>query len=159
MGTHDGVCNIFVFIAQNACFQVGREQLHVLPLITFNSFREWIDIVLMKNCIHTLANVVIVDVMCADLLPWSWTNQGFVAFDAPQAKERSYHTLHPINQFLPLAIEVFGCLHKQAYVFWHNRVNAILSFKGLEGLLFLFWLFFFIKQFRLHYKGCKHPPS
>jgi hypothetical protein len=43
--------------------------------------------------------------------------QGFVAFDAPQAKERSYHTLHPINQFLPLAIEVFGCLHKQAYVF------------------------------------------
>jgi hypothetical protein len=39
---------------------------------------------------------------------------------------------NPTNQFLPLAIEVFGCLHKQADVFLHNCVN-IWSFKGLEG--------------------------
>jgi hypothetical protein len=32
-----------------------------------------------------------------------------------------------------LAIEVFGYLHKQADVFLHNFVNAIWSFKGLEG--------------------------
>jgi hypothetical protein len=32
--THDAICDTF---AQDACFHVGREQLHVLPLTTFNS--------------------------------------------------------------------------------------------------------------------------
>jgi hypothetical protein len=32
-----------------------------------------------------------------------------------------------------LAIEVFGCLHKQVDVFLHNYVNVIWSFKGLKG--------------------------
>jgi hypothetical protein len=26
----------------------------------------------------------------------------------------------PLDQFLPLAIEVFGCLHKHAHVFLHD---------------------------------------
>jgi hypothetical protein len=34
-----------------------------------------------------------------------------------QAKKRSYHNQHPINLFLPLVIEVFGYLHKQADLF------------------------------------------
>ncbi len=31
----------------------------------------------------------------------------------------------PIDQFLPLAIEVFSCLHKHAYVFLYDCANAI----------------------------------
>jgi hypothetical protein len=38
--------------------------------------------------------------------------QGFVISNVAQAKKRNYHDWHPINEFLPLAIEVFGCLHK-----------------------------------------------
>jgi hypothetical protein len=45
--------------------------------------------------------------------------------DAAQAKEMSYHNQHSINQFLSLAIEVFGCLHKYADVFLHDCVDAI----------------------------------
>jgi hypothetical protein len=33
-------------------------------------------------------------------------------------KKRSYRNRHPINQFLPLEIEIFGYLHKQADVFY-----------------------------------------
>jgi hypothetical protein len=62
-----------------------------------------------------------------DLVPQSCTTQGFVAFDVFQGKEMTYHNWHPINQFLPLAVELFGCLHKQANLFWHNCVNAIWS--------------------------------
>jgi hypothetical protein len=85
--------------------------------------------------------------------------QGFVASNATQAKERSYHKQHPIDQFLPLAIEVFGCLHKHVDVFLHNCAIAIWSLKGLEGLIFLPWSSFFVNFFRLHYKGCKRFPS
>ncbi len=51
-----------------------------------------------------------------------------------RAKKRSYCNQHPINQFLPLIIEVFGCLHKHADMFLHNCVNTIWSLKGPKGL-------------------------
>jgi len=54
--------------------------------------------------------------------------------DAAQAKEMSYHNQHSIKQFLSLAIEVFGCLHKYVDVFLHDCVDAIWSLKGIEGL-------------------------
>jgi hypothetical protein len=63
IGTHDAICNTFVAIAQDASFHMGREQLHVLPSTTFNSFRQRIDIVLTKYGICTLVDIVITDPM------------------------------------------------------------------------------------------------
>jgi hypothetical protein len=68
-----------------------------------------------------------------DLLPRSCATQGFDASDTIQAKEMSFHNQHPIDQFLPLAIEVLGCPHKQADVLLHNYANAIWSLKRPEG--------------------------
>ncbi len=34
-------------------------------------------------------------------------------------KEKNYRNWHPINQILPLGIEIFGYLHKHANVFLH----------------------------------------
>ncbi len=65
-----------------------------------------------------------------DLFPRSCTTQGFAAFDVAHAKERSYCNQHPIDQVLPLIIEVFGCLHKHVNVFLHDCINAIWSLKG-----------------------------
>jgi hypothetical protein len=90
--------------------------------------------VLAKNEIPTLANIVIIDQMHVDLHnPSFCTIQGFVASGIAQAKEMSYHNQHPIDKFLPLTIDVFGCLLKQANVFLHNCANAIWSFKGPKG--------------------------
>jgi len=61
-------------------------------------------------------------------------SQGFVPSNATQAKEKSYHNQHPTNQFFPLTIETFGCLHKHANVFLHDYANAIWSLKGTKGL-------------------------
>ncbi len=104
---------------------MGQEQLHALPLITFKSFRQWIDIVLTKDGICTLTNIVIVNPTWAHLLPQSRAIQRFVTSDVAQAKERSYRNQHPINQFLPLTIEIFGYLHKHADVFLHDCANVI----------------------------------
>jgi hypothetical protein len=35
------------------------------------------------------------------------------------AKEGLYHDHHAIDEFLPLGVKVFGCLHQQANDFLH----------------------------------------
>jgi len=77
----------------------------------------------------------------SDLLRQSCATQGFAKFDAVQAKKRNYYDRHPTNQFLPLAVKVFGCLHKQVDVFLHNCANAIWSLKEPKGPPLLSWFF------------------
>jgi hypothetical protein len=60
-----------------------------------------------------------------DLLPQSCATQGFGDFDVVQVKKWNYCNQHLVDQFLPLAMEVFGCLHKQANVFLDNCAHAI----------------------------------
>jgi hypothetical protein len=43
-----------------------------------------------------------------------------IVVDVVQNKQESYVNRDPTNQFLPLAIEVFGCLHKHVDMFLHN---------------------------------------
>jgi hypothetical protein len=105
---------------------------------TFVSFKHvpfflLTSLVLTKNGIRTLVDIVIANLTWVDLLPRSCTTQGFVISNAVQANEASYRDWPLANQFLPLVMEVFGCLHKHAYVFLHNCVSAIWSLKGLES--------------------------
>jgi hypothetical protein len=76
------------------------------------------------------------DPMQVDLFSQSYTTQGFATYNATQVIEWNYCDWHPTNQFFPLVVEVFGCLHKQADMFLHNCANAIWSFKWPEGLHF-----------------------
>ncbi len=62
-------------------FRVGQEQLHALPSTTFNSSHQRVDIVLTKDGICTLVNIVITNLTQANLLPQSCATQGFVAFN------------------------------------------------------------------------------
>jgi hypothetical protein len=80
---------------------------------------------LTKNGTRTLTDIVIIDSTRTDLFPQSSTTQGFATSNAVQTKERNYRNRHPINQFLLVAIEVFGCLHKLVDVFLHDCANAI----------------------------------
>jgi hypothetical protein len=89
MGTHDVVHDTFVAIVQNVSFHVGWKQLHTLSSSMFNSSRQWVNIVLTKDGICTLANVVIDDSMRTDLFPWSCIIQIFFSSNAIQAKEMS----------------------------------------------------------------------
>jgi len=59
--THDVIRNTFATIARDVGFHIRRKQLHVLPSTTFNSSHRQIDILLTKDGICTLVDVVIVD--------------------------------------------------------------------------------------------------
>ncbi len=143
--THDAIHDTIIVIVWNVGFHVGQKQLHALPSTTFNSSCRRIDIVLIKDDIRTLANVVIINPTWVDLFPQSCVIQGFVALDVVQIKEKTYRNWHPVYQFFPWAIEVFGCLHKHVDVFLHDYVNAIWNFKGIKGL-HLFTLVTFLPQ-------------
>jgi hypothetical protein len=81
IGTHDAICDTFDAIVRDASFRVGQEQLHALPSTTFNSSHQRVDIVLTKDGICTLVNIVITNLTQANLLPQSCATQGFVAFN------------------------------------------------------------------------------
>jgi hypothetical protein len=102
--------------------------------------------VLTKNEICTLTNIVIVDPTQVDLFCRFCFTQGFVASKAVQAKQKSYHNQHPTNHFLPLVIEVFGCLNKQANVFLHGCANAMWDFKRPKGPPLFVLVTFFHKK-------------
>ncbi len=72
--------------------------------------------VFTEDDIFTLTNVII-NPTWKNLLFQSCAIQGFVASGVIQVEEKGYHDQHPIDQFLPLTIKIFECLHKQVYVF------------------------------------------
>jgi hypothetical protein len=79
---HDAVHDTFITIMGDIGFHMGREQLHTLPSTTFNFICQQVNIVLTKDDIHALTDIVIVDPMRTYLLPWSCATQELDAFNA-----------------------------------------------------------------------------
>jgi hypothetical protein len=68
------------------------------------------DIVLTIGGIHTLANVIIVDSIHADLVSLGASFGGVAMTIAAHAKVVSYHDQHLEDDFIFL-VEIFGYLH------------------------------------------------
>ncbi len=62
--------------------------------------------------ICTLGDVVIVDPTRADLVSWAALSHKVVTIMVAHVKEGFYHDCYLTDVFLPLVIEVFGCLHQ-----------------------------------------------
>jgi hypothetical protein len=56
--THNVIHDTFAAIVQDVSFHMGQKQLNALLSSMFNSSRWWVNIVLTKDGICTLANVV-----------------------------------------------------------------------------------------------------
>jgi hypothetical protein len=95
--------------------------------------------VLIKNGIRTLTNIIIVDPMQMDLLPWSCSTKGFDA-------SNTIHDQHPTNQFLPLAIEVFGCPHKQGRCVFTHLCQCHLELERAKGPSSFYLDYFFCQK-------------
>ncbi len=72
------------------------------------------------NGVHTLAYVVITNPIRVDLVSWAVFFHGVTTTIAIQAKDGLYCNRFPMDMFLYLVVEVFGCLHQQqADKFFH----------------------------------------
>ncbi len=77
MRIHDRIHYTFVIIAWDIGLHVGWKLLHALLLNTFN-FSHWrINIVLTKDGICTLANIIIANPTWMDLFPQFWATYEF----------------------------------------------------------------------------------
>jgi hypothetical protein len=83
---HDVVCDTFVTIVQDVTFHMGRKQLHALLSSMLNPSHWRVDIMLTKDGMCTLANVVIIDLMRVYLFLQSCTIQKSFASNAVQTK-------------------------------------------------------------------------
>ncbi len=83
---------------------------------SFKSFRLWVDIVLSVPWQTWSLLIPIQVVMVFQVASFCRV----ATMVAAQVKEGFYHNWHSENVFLPLAIEVFGCLHQQANNFLHQ---------------------------------------
>jgi hypothetical protein len=72
IGTHDAVYDTFGTIAWDVGFDMGWKQLHALFSTTFNCSHEQVNIVLTKDNICILADIIIVDSTRVDVFFWSF---------------------------------------------------------------------------------------
>jgi hypothetical protein len=106
------------------CTSFNHIQL-LSPITSHCAYQKWH--LHLKQCCHFWPNK-------NKFTSQSCIIQKFVTSNATQAKEMNYHNWQPIDQFLHLTIEIFGCSHKHANVFLHDCGNAIWSLKVPEGL-------------------------
>jgi hypothetical protein len=70
------------------------------------------DIVLITNGTHTLANVVITNLTHVDLILQVAYSRKMAMMIVAQAKVVLYHDQHLEDDFILLAVEIFECLHQ-----------------------------------------------
>jgi hypothetical protein len=90
IGIHDVVRDTFAAIVQDVNFHVGQKQLHAFLSSMLNSSYWWVDIMLTKDGMCTLANVVIADPMWTNLILQSCTIQKSFASNVVQTKEMNH---------------------------------------------------------------------
>jgi hypothetical protein len=74
-----------------------------------------VDIVITKDNFHTLVDVVIVDLIHINLVQYALTTIMHATIIAAQNKAQSYTEQTPGDDFIPFAIETYGCFHPRFF--------------------------------------------
>jgi hypothetical protein len=123
------------------------------------SYAHWrVDIVLAKDDIHTLADVIIVDLTWVDWFPRSCTIQIFAASNAAQAKKGAIATDTPLINS-SISNWVIWLLTQTCWCVFTLLCQCHSELERAKGPHLSTLVIFLVKKFQLHYKGCKHPPS
>jgi len=131
---HDVIQDFFATIVRDVGFHVLNEQTHVLPMSPIWSPQQWMVIVLITNGIHILANVIILDLICACFVNYLFSKNDYDNCNSSQ--KCVILQLTPLeDDFIHLAIKMFGNLHQQANKFFHWCANMAWLVKGTRGPL------------------------
>jgi hypothetical protein len=83
-----------------------------------------VDIVIIRDSLCTLVDVVIADLTHIDLVQHASTVISHVTIVAAQDKAQSYIEQRPRDDFIPLAIETYSCFHPRFDSFLTSCVHA-----------------------------------
>jgi len=125
-------CQFSGFARSNPCFRTTF----------FSSFSSGVDIVLSVDDIHTLVDVVIVDLTWTNLVWQVVLFRGVAALLVVQVKEGFYCDYYLTNVFFHFVIEVFGCFYQQVDNFVHRCANMLWWAKGRSEAILIGVVFF-----------------
>jgi hypothetical protein len=117
---HDTLWNIVATIMSKSGVHKQREVSHLFPCHTW----KWMDIVISKDGFWTLVDVVIVNLTCIDLVQHALMTIMHASIVVAQDKARSYTKQAPRDDFIPLAIETYDCLHPRFDFFLTSCVHV-----------------------------------
>ncbi len=120
IATHDTFQDTIVIIMLKNGAHVQREVSHFFPHHT----RRWMDIVITRNNFQTLANIIIINLTCTNLAQRASMMTAHVIIVATQDKAQSYTPQVPGDDFIPLAIETYDCLHPRFDSFFTSCLHA-----------------------------------
>jgi hypothetical protein len=132
IATHDTLRNTIEVIALESGTHIQRQVSHLFPHHT----QRRVDIVIIRNNFCTLADIVIVDMTCTNLVYRVSTTTTHVATVAAQDKAQSCIEQALGDDFIPLAIETYSCFHPRfdsflifcvhAYITRHQHTSLVL---------------------------------
>jgi hypothetical protein len=109
--SHDAISNVFTFVMKNARFHVVHEQIHVFLQLSLQSYCQQVDMMSSIDDIYTLANAVIANPIQIDLVSCVTSFRKAVSIVVIQEKNGLSNNWHSMKKFIPLVIQVLGCLH------------------------------------------------
>jgi hypothetical protein len=115
------------------CAWANSHSFATYPLILMSI----INIVLSINDICTLANVISINPTWMNFISCVKLFHEVAMIVAIPKKEGLYWDQYLVDLFLPLAVEIFGCLHQQLDNFFHCCANMAWPTKVFKGLLLL----------------------
>jgi len=105
--THDTLLDIVVTIVLENGAHVQKEVSHLFP----HHIQQQVDILITRYGFWTLMDVIIVDPTCINMVQWTLTMITHATLMDAEEKTWSYVKRTLSKDFIPLAIETYGCFH------------------------------------------------
>ncbi len=99
--------DIILTIVLESGTHVQKEVFHLFP----HHIRQQLHIIIIRDNFQTLMDIVIVDPTHIDMVPQASMMTTHVVMMPTQEKTRSYVERALGNDFIPLAINMYGCFH------------------------------------------------
>jgi hypothetical protein len=115
------------------------------------------DIIITRDNFQTLTNIVIANPTHTNLVQHASTTIVYATIVVVQDKTQSYIEQVPRDDFIPLAIETYGCLHPRFDSFLTSCVHAYMAHHQQTSLVPSMLIFHYRQQMSIAYNV--HKPS
>ncbi len=121
--THDTLRDTIVTITSKSGTHIRKKVSHLLP---HHAWKQ-VDIVITRYSFWTLTNIAIVDSTCPNLVHRALTITLHATTIATQDKAWSYTKQALKDDFIPLTIKTYGCLHLRLDSFFISYIHVYIT--------------------------------
>ncbi len=136
---HNTFWNVLATIALKSETHMQREVSH----LSLCHIWHQVDILIIINKFQTLTNIVIVDPTHLDMVHHALSITLHVLTTTIKKKTWSFVEHAQKNNFIPLAIEIYGHLHFHFNSFFNSCAHATIAHHQWSSLILLMFIFYY----------------